>query len=143
LNSSKCSGNGKASGTTGAVDTAEEKGDVDKTVTEGETSSHETPIRFSKFLNLFKRTGQKTMEKMDEDENEVDENADTAEKTCDKDQGENDQGKENFEFEPDTKPAEKDTSTPITPPSSPSNNLELEKEDSSPPLSSSPKNTAV
>merc|ERR1712150_122546 len=105
-----------------AVDTTEEKGDLEKTATEVETSSHETPIRFSKFLNLFKRTGQKTMERMDEDENE---------------------GEENVEFEPDSKPAENGTSTPINPPSSPKLNVEHEQKESSPPLSSSPKNTAV
>ena len=143
LNSSKCSTNGKSNGTKDAVDTTEEKGDLEKTATEVETSSHETPIRFSKFLNLFKRTGQKTMERMDEDENEGEENDDETEKNCDNDQGEDELGKENVEFEPDSKPAENGTSTPITPPSSPKLNVEHEQKESSPPLSSSPKNTAV
>merc|ERR1712109_150064 len=112
----------------------QEKSDVEKPQTEVETSSHETPIRFSKFLNLFKRPNQKTMEPMDEDDNEVEDN---DEKT---DEDQEKQGKENIEFEPDTKPTDDE---PLNPELTPSKSIELEEGEKSPPLSSSPKNTAV
>ena len=142
LNTSKSSTNGKSN----AVDSTEEKGDIEKTEREVETSAHETPIRFSKFLklqknssfNFFKRNDQKTMERMGEDDNEIEENDEKAE--VDQNQGANDQGKENVEFEPDTKPATNDNSKVE---SVPTNNIELEEGENSPPLSSSPKNTAV
>ena len=134
LNTSKSSTNGKSNGLKDAVDAREEKGDVEKSQTEVETSSHETPIRFSKFLNLFKRPNQKTMEPMDEDDNEVEDN---DEKT---DEDQEKQGKENIEFEPDTKPTDDE---PLNPELTPSKSIELEEGEKSPPLSSSPKNTAV
>ena len=146
LNTSKSSTNGKSNAVRDAVDSTEEKGDIEKTEREVETSAHETPIRFSKFLklqknssfNFFKRNDQKTMERMGEDDNEIEENDEKAE--VDQNHGSNDQGKENVEFEPDTKPTTNDNSNVE---SVPTNNVELEEGENSPPLSSSPKNTAV
>ena len=140
LNTSKSSTNGKSNAVKDAVDSTEEKGDIEKTEREVEISSHETPIRFSRFLNLkfFKRTDQKTMERMEEDDIEIEENDEKAE--VDQNQGANDQGNENVQFEPDTKPATNDN---LNVESAPTNDIELEEGDNSPPLSSSPKNTAV
>ena len=138
LNTSKSSTNGKSNAVKDAVDSTEEKGDTEKTEREVETSSHETPIRFSRFINFFKRADQKTMERMEEDDNEIGDNDEKTE--VDQNHGVYDQGKENVEFEPDGKPASNDDSNVE---SAPTNNIELEEGDNSPPLSSSPKNTAV
>ena len=75
---------------------------------------------------------------MEEDDNEIEENDEKAE--VDQNQGADDQGKENVEFEPDTKPATNDNSNVE---SASTNNIELEEGENSPPISSSPKNTAV
>ena len=56
LNTSKSSTNGKSNAVRDAVDSTEEKGDIEKTEREVETSVHETPIRFSKFLKLQKNS---------------------------------------------------------------------------------------
>ena len=144
LNSSKCSTNGKSNGIKDNTDAEDEKKDDEKPEVDTDTP-HETPIRFSKFLNIFKRSGQKTMERMEEIDRETEQNAEDAEKSTEKIQQNGTQGhvehigscqikSDDVEYEPETKPTENIGA---------SNDIELEEGESSPKLSSSPKNTAV
>ena len=133
LNGSKCSANGTSNPTKDDTDAAEEKTNDEKPDTEEETSN-ETPIRFSKFLNLFKRSSQKTMEKLEEIENVKEQSVNEEEQEQDKPQEETPESKEQVEFEPETKPAENIGTT---------NEIELEEGENSPKMASSPKNTAV
>ena len=133
LNSSKCSANKTSNGTQDNTDATLEKKDTENCEIEEETAS-DTPVRFSRLLNLFKRSSQKPIEKT----NEVDDNNQTNE--ADSEQAENKSEKQNapseepVEFEPETKPSESLGT---------SNEIELEEGEGSPKLSSSPKNTAV
>ena len=91
LNSSKCSANGKSNGIKDDTDSEEEKKDNEKPDVEADTP-HETPIRFSKFLNIFKRNGQKTMERMEEIDHDTEHNAEDAEQSTEKVQQNGTQG---------------------------------------------------
>ena len=130
LNSSKCSANKTSNGTQDITDDTLEKKDTESCEIEEETSS-DTPVRFSRLLNLFKRSSQKPVEKI----NEVEDSNQTNEE--DSKQAENkieEKSEEPVEFEPETKPSDCLGT---------SNEIELEEGEGSPKLSSSPKNTAV
>ena len=131
LNSSKCSANKTSNGTQDNTDATLEKEDTENC--EEETSS-DTPVRFSRLLNLFKRSSQKPVEKMNEvvDSNQTNE-ADSKQAE-NKIEEKNAPSEEPVEFEPETKPSESLGT---------SNEIELEEGEGSPKLSSSPKNTAV
>ena len=133
LNSSKCSANKTSNGTQDNTDATFEKKDTESCEIEEETSS-DTPVRFSRLLNLFKRSSQKPVEKMNEVEDSNQTNEEDSKQAENKIEDKNAPSEEPVEFEPETKPSESLGT---------SNEIELEEGEGSPKLSSSPKNTAV
>lgn len=133
LNSSKCSANKTSNGTQDNTDALLEKKDTENCEIEEETSS-DTPVRFSRLLNLFKRSSQKTVEKMSEVEDSNQTNEADSKQAENQIEEKNAPSEEPVEFEPETKPSESLGT---------SNEIELEEGEGSPKMSSSPKNTAV
>ena len=126
-----------SNGTKDHTDASEEKkGEIKPDVEEA--SSNEMPIRFSKFLKLFKRSSPKNMEKLEEAENEKDPNDEEEQQKEhqeeDKSHEENDERKVQLEFEPETKPSSNVANQ---------DEMQTEQNSESPKLSGSPKNTAV
>ena len=133
LNSSKCSANKTSNGTQDNKDATLEKKDTENCEIEEETSS-DTPVRFSRLLNLFKRNSQKPVQKVNEAEDNNQTSEADSEQADIKIEEQNAPSEEPVEFEPETKPSESLGT---------SNEIELEEGEGSPKLSSSPKNTAV